>query len=481
MDNPTNPNEMTRGPVDALRTTLRNGINRYKALADAKESRTLLAAFFMSFVGLRFITVALVVLSYKLGDGALGVGAMLAIQMVPGIFFQPMAGSIVDRLTGKRLLVLCQIAMATCTFAFLLLLAFPSIWLLYGIVFIKGIVNTIDIPGLEVRIMALTPIEKRGTANAVQSLLITLAEVVGPLLGGLLLAVFGSGPVFAIAGLIYLTYGLIINRLPERVEGSTRLAEEGSEEEADEASASRDGYRGILRRPVVVLYILSVAASYLVVMGVVPLFIVRGLELGMTEASVGVFYAVMGLGGFFGGIFSGMGTYTTRQALAVTGLAAAGGALVTMVFGFIGIPIVAFALLALAGMLGELEEIPALTYFQNSLPESIYGRFFSLFLVVASIGGLIGSLLAPFLADRFSTEFALTTVAIPSIVFGLLLAIRGGGFTFSRSPFSMAALPGIVASPMVIPADGLATADESPIPPAQTDVEPAVHIQETSD
>ena len=51
---------ITRSPVDAMRAALRDGINRYKALKDAPETRALLGAAAVSYIGNRFKTIALI-------------------------------------------------------------------------------------------------------------------------------------------------------------------------------------------------------------------------------------------------------------------------------------------------------------------------------------------------------------------------------------------------------------------------------------
>ncbi len=451
---------MSRGPVDALRTSLRNGINRYRAMKHAPESRRMLAGTAVSYVGRRFNTVALVVLSYKLGDGALGVGGMLAIQLFPGVVFQPWAGTIVDKFPGKRLAIICQMLMVLISLSYILLMSYPSIWLLYAITFIFGTIQTVDMPALEVRIMSLTPNEKRGTANALQSLSITAGEVIGPLLGSLVLALAGSTVLFILSASTYAFLGLTIARLPERVGGARRVEDAEDEKLAEAQAVSQQGYRGLLRRTDVLLYTGMVTGSYFLFYGLIPLFIVRATEIGMSAESVGVFYAVMGVGGLLGGIFSGMGTYLTRSALAVSGICAVFSALAVMMFGMAGTVFLVFPLLILIGIIGEIEEIPALTYFQNHLPESIYGRFFSIFMMVGAIGGLGGSLLGPILAHQFSTSIALTALALPVIVLGFLFAVREGGLRLS--------IPWLTASPVsAIVFDALASPTRTEIVPSE--------------
>lgn len=426
---------LARGPFEILRTALRDGVDRYRALKDAPESRTLLLAAATSYIGNRLNTIALVALSYKLGDGALGVGGMLAIMMAPSLLLQPIAGTLVDRFPGKQLLIFCQVLLAIVTLSYILLTYVPNIWLLYGISFAIGAIQTVSMPAFEVRLMSVTPREKRGTANAVQMLAITSGEIIGPLLGGLILALAGVNPLFILNAMSFLLLAAIVSRLPQTVAGA-RADEDVAEDAAADDVAPKPGYRTLLRRPDVLLYTGMVIGSYLLFYGVVPLYIVRAHELGMGDGSVGIFYTVMGIGSLLGGVFAGMGTYSTQRALAIAGVASAIGAVSVILFGAAGSILLAMPLLIVVGMIGDIEEVASMTYFQNRLPEGVYGRFFSIFMMCAAIGGLGGSLLGPILAERFSTTIAFSILAIPVIILGTAFAVREGGLRFSLPPFA---------------------------------------------
>lgn len=427
--------EISGSPIATIRAAFRDGIDRYRALRDAPETRRLLIAAAGTHIGYRLNTIALVALSYSLGEGALGVGGMLAIMMFPSLVIQPFAGSLVDRYPGKRLLVLTQLALALVAASFVLLSVFESIWLLYGLALAMGFVRTVDQPAFEVRLMSLTPKEKRGTANAVQMLAITSGEIIGPLLGGLILAFASAEPLFILHALTILVLARVVAVLPERVAGATSDADE-PEERTSDASAKPPGYMSLLRRADVRLYTGLVAASYLLFLGTVPLYIVRANELGLGDGSVGFFYTVMGVGTLIGGILAGMGTYSTNRALGIAGMASVVGAASVIFFGSAGTLLIAVPALIIFGMIGDIEEISAMTYFQNRLPENLYGRFFSLFMMCASIGGLVGSLAGPLLADTFSTGVAVSALAIPVMILGTVFAVKEGGLRLSLRPFA---------------------------------------------
>ncbi len=186
---------VSRNPVEAIRGALADGIDRYRALAGAPESRKFLLGVAGTRIGYRASTVAMIALSYKLGGGALGVGGMIAILLGPSLLVQPLAGSLVDRFQGKRTLIMTTLTTALLALALMLLAAFPSLWLLYAVTLVTGLVQTFDIPAVEIRLMLLTPRELRGTANAVPDAVDHVGRrSSGPVIGGVLLALAASMP-----------------------------------------------------------------------------------------------------------------------------------------------------------------------------------------------------------------------------------------------------------------------------------------------
>ncbi len=425
---------VSRNPIEAIKGALAEGVGRYRALKDAPESRKLLLGVAGARIGYRAGTVALVALSYKLGDGALGVGGMLAILLGPSLLVQPLAGSVVDRFQGKRTLVVTTLLLAMLTASFMALEAFPNIWLLYAITLVIGIVQTFDMPAVELRLMKLTPRPMRGTANAVQMLSITAGEVIGPMIGGAVLALAGVNAVFAFQVATLLAFALVVQRLPERVAGSTASDDEEATDTED-APVKGSGYLSLLRRSDVRLYTGVVTTTYLLLYGTMTLYIVRAGELGLGDGSVGLFYTVMGIGSFTGSVLAGMGGYATRRALGIAGIASVISAVAVILYGAAGSILLALPALILVGMIGDIEEIAAMTWFQNNLPERFYARFFSVFMMAGAIGGLVGSLGAPLLSERMSTGATMTILAVPAILFGTAFAFREGGVRFALPPF----------------------------------------------
>jgi MFS family permease len=347
-----------------------------------------------------------------------------------------MAGTLVDRFPGKKLMIVTQVLMAVSALSFILLLAFPSIWLLYGLTFLFGAIKTVELPSMEVRLMSVTPREKRGTANAVQMLAITSGEIIGPMIGGIILALAGVTPLFILNALTYLFLAAVVAKLPEKIAGARAEGAENETAEDGGTGPATYGYKTLLKRADVMLYTALVASSYTLFYGVIALYIVRAHELGLGDGSVGLFYTIMGVGTFIGSTLAGMGTYLTSRALSIAGIAVSIGAVAIILFGLAPTLLIAIPMLIIVGMIGDIEEVAAITYFQNKLPEAIYARFFSVFMMAAAIGGLTGALVGPILSERVSTIAAFTVLAIPGLFIGIIFAVREGGLRFSIPPFA---------------------------------------------
>ena len=444
MESPATPAQ-TR-PVDRVKEALHQSWRNYRELAGLRAARRLLGAAALSYAGDRFNTVALIALSFNLGDGALGVGGMLALFALPRFLLQGPAGALVDRYPGGRLLIASQLLLTLVAAAFALLAVFPSLWLLYGLVLAMGALRTVALPAFEVQLMGSVPPARRGTANAVHMLAITSGDFVGPLLGGLLLVWLGTVPLFLLNGLSYFVVAVAIWRL----RGLTRNAVT-PEVTAPEAPLAGGSYLRLLRRPDVALYISLTVFCSAIVLAAMALFVVQAIELGLGEGGVGVFFAVIAVGTAVGGTLAGAGSYTGPRSMQIAAVAVAVQAVSLAIFGFAGTLVLALGALVAFGLTADLEEVAALTYFQNRLPANLYGHFFSLFLIAVGAGGLIGPLAGPLMAEAWGTGVALTVLSVPCLVLATYFAVREGSLHDALPAPALAAEPEVAGYGLFVP------------------------------
>jgi sugar phosphate permease len=401
------------GQLKAVSHGAQQSLQRYQRLLAARNIWLLLGSATISYIGDWFNIVALTALSYQVAGGAIGVGGMLAVTLIPRLIFQGLAGALVDRSPGRRLLMLALLLLGVLSSLFVVLTWVPLLWLLYMLVFATETVQTVVRPAFMVLLMRLVPQAQRGVANALHSILMTVGASLGPLLGAILLPLLQAAALFILNGLTFVVIALAVRLLRDEPTAQTEelISQEPGINAASDEQASESGqaqsYWWLLRQPAVVLFIGLTLASSLLILGTMALFPVRSQNLGLGESGVGYFYAMVPIGAFIGGIIAGIGTYTTRLALMLVAGAECISALCQMLFGLSQSPVLALIALAAFGVSMELGEVAGVTFFQNQLPDKIYGRFFSLFLMAHGAGGLFGALLALFALPTLGLASAL--------------------------------------------------------------------------
>lgn len=420
----------TRERVQGLRQASRRSLGRYREVLTDPNAALLLGANFLSEIGDWFNTIALISLSYGFSGDARDVGGMLALRMVPRLLFQGPAGALVDRRSGRSLLFTTQLLMAASASSFALLTAAPNRWLLYLLVLLLETVNTVARPAFMVQLRTEVLTERRAAMNGVLAIGMTSAQFVGPLLGAGVLALFGAVWVFVVNGLTFLCVAAAVTRLRGGLD-SRRIplmphGAPGSEDahlaSGNAEAASDYGYGWLLRRLDLSLYGALSLSNALLIQGTVALFVVRADDLGLGDGAVGLFYVAVAVGAVVGSALAGSSSASGRGSLYRVAAAAALCGVAIATFGAAGWIGLAFGALVVAGFATDFHEVIALTFFQNRLPDRVYGRFFSFFLTSLNAGGLVGALLGPVLATAVGVPAAVALLAVPGFVFALALA-----------------------------------------------------------
>jgi predicted MFS family arabinose efflux permease len=134
------------------------------------------------------------------------------------LFVSPYAGVITDRMPKRILLVITQSTAMVLAFI-LSVLVFTNtvrVWHIVTLAVIIGIVNAFDAPARQSMVVEMVGREDLSNAIALNSMTFNGARVVGPAIGGLLLAWVGAGWCFFINGFSFLAViaGLLAMRFP---------------------------------------------------------------------------------------------------------------------------------------------------------------------------------------------------------------------------------------------------------------------------
>lgn len=419
MARPGRPNEIV--------AAVRRAAALYRTALTDRNVALLIGAGFASEIGDWFNTVALISLSYDLSDSVAGVGGMLAIRMAARLLLQGPAGALVDRYQGRRLLFASQIAMGVAAAAFALLLWVPSLWLLLALAVLLEAINCIARPAFMVELRQESPEELRAAALGTLYASATTAQLIGPALGAAALLPLGPFAVFALNGLTFFGVALAVaamkGGLRQEAPLSARSATPGE-------SVQRTGYGWLLRERDLVFYSLVSLSLALLVQATITLFVLKAHAFGFENSGVGIFFTAVAIGSVTGSIIAGGLNQDTLTLLpAAVAMAICGVSLAA--FGAANAAVLALLFLAIAGFATDFYEVVGLSYFQHAIPEEVYGRFFSVFLLALSTGGLIGALAAPMLEPRIGAERTVIALALPSIVLALLFSLKS---RFWRGP-----------------------------------------------
>lgn len=149
--------------------------------------------------------IAQTLLVLELTDSGVALGLLAAAQFGPVLVFGAFAGLVADRSDKRKLLLGIQTFAMVQSFA-LAALAFqdsPPLWAIYLIASFGGMATAFDNPARRSFVVELVPEEQITNAVSLNSALMTGSRIIGPALGGLLVATAGFGWAFLLNGLTY--------------------------------------------------------------------------------------------------------------------------------------------------------------------------------------------------------------------------------------------------------------------------------------
>ena len=337
--------------------------------------------------------VILLVVVYDQG-GALAVGLLGAIRVIPGILAAPFATTLVERYRGDRVLTSINVVRALGVGATAAVIGggapIPMVYVLAATVagagaLVRPIQNAL-LPGL-----AQTPDELLA-ANVASSTGEGIGTFAGPLVASAL--VTWTDPTVATLVVAGIFAG-----------GAAAAAGIGFERETDargglgETRTSRvrvrEAPRTMLRYPGPLLLIGDFVAQTFVRGLLITLLVVAAIELlHMGDAGVGVLNAAIGLGGLVGAV-AALGLVAGGKLTSVFGLALMGWGLP---LAFIGVlPLVGLALVALfvTGVSNALLDVSGFTLVQRGVRNEDRVLVFAVFEALLGVGLFLGSLVAP--------------------------------------------------------------------------------------
>ena len=145
-------------------------------------------------------------LLYDLTGNSVLLGALNGLRALPFLVTGPMAGVAADRMDRRKLLIGTQwvLIVTAILFGLLVLSPFLHVWHLFLFTLVTGIAWTITEPVRMSLIPSAVPKDELANAVALNSGGFNMMKVIGPALGGALIAWFGAADNFFVQAIAYL-------------------------------------------------------------------------------------------------------------------------------------------------------------------------------------------------------------------------------------------------------------------------------------
>ena len=361
----------------------------------------------LAYVGTQLTLVAVSLEVFALTGSSFAVGLLGLAALVPLVVAGLYGGAIADRhdrrrvaLTSSAVMWLTTVGIAAQAWAGL-----ESVPVLYALVALHSGASGINQPTRGAIIPALVGLPLVPAANALNMMTFSVALMVGPVLGGVLVAAVGYAWTYSIDVVTFLAALYAVWRLPslppQRGEAAPASGTRGG------LASVVEGLRFLGSRPNLRMTFLADIVAMTTAFPRALLPAIGAVVLGGGEAAVGVLLAAMAAGAFLAGLFSAPFTRLHAQGWGVYVSILVWGAAVAAFGGVVwwaqslpdGDPrlTLAFALAALCMAVGgaadSLSGVFRGSILQSATPDHLRGRLQGVFVVVVAGGPRLGELL----------------------------------------------------------------------------------------
>jgi len=399
------------------RDRLRRLVVDVEPLRRDRDFRLLWIGQVVSGLGRQVTSIVLPYQLYVLTGSPLAIGALALVQVVPIMVFALGGGVVADAVDRRRLLLLTQagLAAASAALAGLALLPAPPVVAIYAVAFVAAGLGAIDQPARGSAVPRLVPRERLPAAIALGQINFQAAGVVGPAIGGLILATRGIAVCY-IFDVVTFTAAigalLLIAPIPP-AHGAVRPS----------LAAIAEGLR-FARRRRVILATFAVDLNAMIFGMPTALFPILALDVfRVGPAGLGLLAAAPAAGALIGAVLTGWVGRVRRTGRAVLWATAAWGIAITA-FGLctFSFPLALF-FLAAAGAADVITAVLRTAIVQLITPDELRGRVTSIHILVVTGGPRLGDVEASAVASLAGAQVSVVSGGLLCLV-GLAAIIR---------------------------------------------------------
>src|SRR6266550_3164320 len=343
----------------------------------------------ISLIGTWMQTVGQAWLVLQLTHSAWLLGVVGALQFLPVMLLSLFGGVLADRLPKRRVLLFTQsFAMLQAVVLWILVASgHIQVWEVLVLASLLGLTNSFDMPTRQAFVVEMVGREDLPNAIALNSSVFNMARVVGPGLGGLIIAFLGIAPLFLLNTISFVPVivGLALIRMNELHALAKRTTTSGVTSKQCTLQSLREGLSYVIHTPSILLIIAVIGVISLFGINfnvILPLFATEVLHSG--AMGFGLLSAAFGLGSLCSALWLAWGN---RK------------------------PSVQYLLIAALAFSANSN-----TALQTVTPDHLRGRVLSVYMVVFAGSVPLGNLFTGGLAHLYGAPISLIVGACLSLV-----------------------------------------------------------------
>ncbi|MEU5399862.1 enterobactin transporter EntS [Streptomyces sp. NPDC005963] len=408
-------------------------------LRSSADFRSIFIARVVSLFGLGMASVALAAQVYDLTESIFQIAVTSMIMSVTVLIGSLWGGVMADRMDRKRLIVYARgaAAFAFAGLAWNALSPDPKVWVIFLCVAWDGLATGVSVTALMAVAPTLVRPDQLPAAGALISLTGEIGSIAAPLLGGVLLALWGPGPVFAFAAATTAVTTFLISRIrplpPVRDDADDAEGEDGTDGAEADSGSLLVAFKYAWRNKVVggLLTLGGVTALFTMPVVVFPAMVDK--EFGGGDVMLGVLYTASAVGSVVVSATSGWLTRAARPGRLLLISAFVGG-LSMIGFGLSGNIVVAVVMLAICGGAGTVYEILEYALVQHNTPDRLRGRIVSVSTTQDTTGDIVGDAEVALIAKWFSPSGAAVVNGVVCAVTAVAIAVTVPGLRKATLP-----------------------------------------------
>jgi MFS family permease len=411
--------ERIEPPIEEAAVQAKVGRSRLQTFSSLRHLnfRYLCAGTFMMSAGQWIQQVTLGWLVYELTGSSMLLGVLNGLRALPFLVTGPMAGVAADRMDRKKLLLRTQWVLIVTAGVMGVMVASPllNVWHIFVFTLITGIAWTFSEPVRQSMIPSVVAKADLANAIALNSGGFNLMKIIGPALGGVLIAVFGAAGNFfvqavAYAGVLVMIYWM---QVPSTVTEARR---------SSALSNLKEGFAYVWSTPAVLaLMTLAYVPRIFAVpyQALMPVF--QKDVLGVGPEGLGLLMAAPGLGAVLAVlILASSGNRLQRQGLFLVGTVIVLGLFLILFSQITSFPLALISLVAV-GIFQMLFLASTSTLLQLIVPDQLRGRVMSLYMLDRGFMPA-GALFAGVAAHFIGAPLTVGTMGAVVIILALLVA-----------------------------------------------------------